>query len=271
MLHNSHQLQFFMSTDSPCPYLQEERERKLFTSLASPQAEAVQNALSKEGFRRSQNIVYRPVCQNCAACLSARIPVKEFAPSKNQKRVFRRNQDVVRELRPARATDEQYELFERYVRARHFDGGMSDMSLFDYAAMIEETNVPTKLVEYRLLENGRPEQLVAVSLCDVLDNGLSMVYSFFDPDMAKRSLGAFMILDHLELCANIELPYLYLGYWVKGSHNMDYKSRYRPLELYHKGLWRRYHDLPDEDLQTEPQSSQKVLFQALKTLSRLPK
>lgn len=267
MLHNSHQLQFFMSTDADCPYLEGKRERKLFTSLNIGNAERVQNALSQQGFRRSQNIVYRPVCQDCAACMSARIPAEEFQFSKNQKRILARGRDFVREVRQPKATDEQFELFERYVKMRHFDGGMSDMGLYDFASMIEETNVPTRIIEYRKLHSGRPGELVAVSLTDIFDDGLSMVYSFFDPELSAYSLGTYMILDHINLCKHSSLKNLYLGYWVKNSPNMDYKARYRPLELYHNGIWKRFHDL--EDVAQDLPNSQQVLFKALKSIAHI--
>ncbi len=267
MLHNAQQLQFFMSTDSPCPYLDGKQERKLFTSLATDDAERTQNALSQQGFRRSQSILYRPVCQDCAGCLSARIPVNDFLLSKNQRRIVNKNAKLVSETRQAKATEEQFEVFERYVKSRHMDGGMSDMNLYDYAAMIDETNVPTRVVEYRAIVNGRPEKLVGMCLTDILDDGLSMVYSFFDPDYSSASIGTFMILDHIRLCQKNQLPYLYLGYWVKNSRNMDYKARFRPLELYVNGLWKRFHDL--EEVNAEVPNSQKVLFNALRTLSSL--
>lgn len=266
MLHNTHQLQFFMSTDADCPYLPDKRERKLFTSLSPCTSEQVQNALSQQGFRRSQNIVYRPVCQNCAACLSARIPVDAFHISKSQKRIQNKNADIAYEVRQARATEEQFDLFEAYVKTRHRDGGMSDMTLFDYASMVDETNVPTRLIEYRRVINGRPAELVAVALTDVLEDGLSMVYSFFNPELSAQSLGTFMILNHIKLCQQANLPYLYLGYWVKGSSNMSYKIKFRPIELYYNGLWRRFHEF--DKIEPELPNSQQVLFKALKTLSK---
>lgn len=257
-----------MSTDSPCPYLEGKQERKLFTSLTTNDAVKTQNALSQQGFRRSQNILYRPVCQDCSACLSARIPVNDFLMSKNQKRLLKKNQQFLSEVRQPKATDEQFEIFERYVKSRHLDGGMSDMTLYDYAAMVDETTVPTRIIEYRRNDSGRPGELVAVSLCDILDDGLSMVYSFFDPDYSHKSLGTYMILDHIGLCRTSHMPYLYLGYWVKNSPNMSYKSRFRPLELYYNGVWRRFHEF--NNINAELPNSQKVLFKALRALSEAP-
>ncbi len=264
MHHNSHQFQFFMSTDGDCPYLSDQRERKLFTTLSDENAKFVQNALSHQGYRRSQNILYRPVCQNCAACLSARIKVSEFQPSRNQKRILNKNKDVVREVRMANATEEQFELFQRYVGSRHQDGGMSDMTIYDFAAMIDQTNVPTRVVEYRLMGEYGPDKLIAANLCDVLDDGLSMVYSFFDPECTARSLGSYMILDHIDLSRRSHLDYVYLGYWVKNSPNMGYKARYKPLEVYFNDQWRDF----DEIKEAEPDlpNSQKVLLQTYRAM-----
>ena len=149
-------------------------ERKLFTSLSGDNADRLNNSLSKQGFRRSQNVLYRPSCADCAACLSARIDVEAFAPSKSQRRTMNRNKDLKRLATSPWATEEQYELFRDYLDARHADGGMADMDVFEFAAMIEETPIRSRVVEYSHPERG----LTGVSLTDVLDDGLSMVYSF---------------------------------------------------------------------------------------------
>jgi arginyl-tRNA--protein-N-Asp/Glu arginylyltransferase len=178
--------QFYVTAPQSCPYLSGRRERKLFTALQGEQAEKLNNALSKQGFRRSQNVLYRPSCTECAACLSARIRVDDFAPRRSQKRVMKRNDSLVRSARSAWATEEQYALFRRYLDARHADGGMADMDVFEFAAMIEETPVKTRVVEYR--DQAREDALTAVCLTDILDDGLSLVYSFFDPQFARNSL-----------------------------------------------------------------------------------
>ena len=210
-------------------------ERKLFTALQGDNATKLNDCLSKQGFRRSQNVLYRPSCAECAACLSARVNVANFKPSKSQRRTLRRNAGLVRTATSPWATEDQYELFRTYLDSRHADGGMADMDVFEFAAMIEETPIRSRVVEYTDPDNG----LTAVSLTDVLDDGLSMVYSFYDPDRPKDSLGTYLILDHIEIAREAGLPYVYLGYWVPGSPKMGYKSKFSGLELYIGGKWKK--------------------------------
>ncbi len=214
-------------------------ERKLFTALQGEGADQLNNSLSQQGFRRSQNVLYRPSCTDCAACLSARINVSAFLPSKSQKRTVKRNAHLKRRANSPWATDEQYDLFRRYLDTRHADGGMADMDVFEFAAMIEETPIRSRVVEYADPETGN---LIAVSLTDVLDDGLSMVYSFYDPDQRQNSLGTYMILDHIDIAREAGLPYVYLGYWVPGSPKMGYKARFSGLEAYMQGGWKRIHN-----------------------------
>ncbi len=233
-------LRFYMTADAPCPYLPDQLERKIFTNLPVSSGADVNDALSHLGFRRSQNIAYRPACQSCQACVSVRIPVAEFAFSRSQRKILNRNLDLTRTLVEAEATPEQFELLQRYLAARHPEGGMAGMSQADYVCMVEDTAVRTHLIEYRLPGVGEePGPLVGVCLTDLLSDGLSMVYSFFDPDLQRRSLGQFAILDHLRQSAQVGLPYLYLGFWVQGSTKMDYKARYRPMEALSGTGWQR--------------------------------
>ncbi len=230
--------QFYVTASQPCPYLEGKVERKLFAGLQGEHADSLNNTLSKQGFRRSQNVLYRPTCADCSACLSARIRVADFIPSKTQKRVMRRNTHLLRDASAPWATEHQYELFSRYLNARHADGGMADMDMFEFSSMVEETPVRSRIVEYSVQhELYERSELVSVCLTDVLDDGLSLVYSFFDPDMSRHSLGIYMILDHIEIAREAGLPYVYLGYWVPGSPKMDYKSNFNSLEAYYKGEW----------------------------------
>lgn len=238
--------QFYVTAPQPCPYLHGRTERKLFTALPGDNSGELNNALSRQGFRRSQNVLYRPSCDSCTACLSARISVKDFSATRSQNRNLRRNNDLQRVATSAWTTDEQYALFRRYLDARHSDGGMAEMDAFEFASMIEETSVPTRVIEYRrpALADDIPERaaagssvLVAACLTDILDDGLSLVYSFYDPDEDKRSLGTYMILDHIEIARAASLPYIYLGYWVPGSRKMDYKIKFNALEIYKGGVW----------------------------------
>ncbi|MCH2163035.1 MAG: arginyltransferase [Marinovum sp.] len=225
--------QFYVTAPQPCPYLDGRMERKLFTALQGDNANLLNDSLSKQGFRRSQNVLYRPSCSECSACLSARIDVNRFAPTRSQKRTSKRNDDLTRKATSPWATEEQYELFRTYLDQRHADGGMADMDVFEFAAMVEETPIRSRLIEYTDSER----ELTAVCLTDVLDDGLSMVYSFYRPENAKRSLGTFMILDHIAIAREAGLPYVYLGYWVPGSAKMGYKAKFSGLEIFAGGQW----------------------------------
>ena len=229
------QLPFFLTAPAPCPYLPGRMERKVFTKLDLGDGPGLNDTLTHAGFRRSQSILYRPACERCSACRSARIVAEEFKPSRTQRRILNRNTDLLRMARPPEATPEQYALLSRYLDARHGDGDMAGMDFFDFASMVEDGAQRTEMVEYRDA-NG---VLLAAALADRLEDGFSLVYSFFDPDQDRRSLGAFMILDHVARAAQHALPFVYLGYWVQGSPKMDYKARYRPLEILDPTGWRR--------------------------------
>ncbi|MEX0644074.1 MAG: arginyltransferase [Parvularculaceae bacterium] len=231
--------EFYITAPSPCPYLPGHAERKVFSYLNGASAPSMNAMLTRRGFRRSQNIIYIPACEACHACVPVRIVVEDFELSRSRKRVLSRNADIIRRIKAPRATSEQYSVLRGYLDARHDDGGMADMTVLDYASMIEETAVDTMLIEYSLREEDGEERLVACALSDKLTDGVSMVYSFFEPDEAGRSLGQFMILDHIALAREYSLPYVYLGYWVEGSEKMDYKQRFQPLEKLTASGWVR--------------------------------
>jgi leucyl-tRNA---protein transferase len=232
--------QFFLTPGGPCPYLPGRTERKVFARLTGTLAQPLNEALTHSGFRRSQSIAYRPACEGCSACVSVRIVAGEMDFTRSQKRIVRRNADLIRSEVAAEATREQFALLRTYLDSRHAGGGMSDMGLFDYVAMVEETPVSTHIVEYRRRgEDGEPGALVACALSDVLRDGLSMVYSFFHPGEDARSLGTYMILDHVRTARMRELQHVYLGYWVQGSEKMDYKARFRPMEALGREGWER--------------------------------
>ncbi len=236
-------------------------ERKLFTALQGEYAEKLNDSLSKQGFRRSQNVLYRPSCAECSACLSARVRVADFKPSKSQRRADKRNSDLRREATSPWATEDQYALFREYLDTRHADGGMADMDIFEFAAMIEETPVRSRVIEYTAQgSDGRPS-LAAVCLTDVLDDGLSMVYSFYDPDRARLSLGTYVILDHIRIAREAGLPYVYLGYWVPGSPKMGYKANFSALEVYKDGRWQDIGDPEDHSSATHPLSTDPIAEQ----------
>lgn len=230
--------QFFLTPGGPCPYLPGRVERKVFARLTGSLAQPLNDALTHSGFRRSQMIAYRPACDGCNACISVRIAIADFEVSRNQKRILKRNGDLLRQEAPAQATREQFALLRTYLDSRHAGGGMSDMGLFDYVAMVEETPVQTHIVEYRKMrEDGSPGALMGCALSDVLADGLSMVYSFYHPGETGRSLGTQMILDHIASARARGLAYVYLGYWVRGSEKMDYKARFKPLEALSADGW----------------------------------
>ena len=210
----------------------------MFAHLPLSDGAAINDALTLAGFRRSQNIAYRPACEGCESCISARIPALDYPFSRSERRVLDRNDDVVRHMVEAEATMEQFELLRRYLLARHAEGGMADMTWPDYLAMVEDTAVRTHLIEYRLPSpDGGPGQLAACALVDALADGLSLVYSFYEPGLARRSLGSFIILDHVVQAGLHGIPYVYLGYWVPGSPKMDYKARFRPVEVLKGQVW----------------------------------
>ncbi|WP_173932123.1 arginyltransferase [Chelativorans sp. Marseille-P2723] len=244
--HTVQSPQFFLTAPSPCPYLEGQFERKVFTHLVGSKAPELNDLLTQGGFRRSQNIAYRPACETCRACVSVRILAQEFHPTRNMKRILKRNEDLIGTTHSAEPSTEQYSLFRAYLDARHRQGGMSDMTVLDYAMMVEDTHVDTKVIEYRrrgpdsFVTGKGVGDLLAVALTDQMSDGLSMVYSFYDPDLEDRSLGTFMILDHLRRANSAGLPHVYLGYWVNGSRKMSYKVRFRPQEHLGPSGWVRY-------------------------------
>ena len=243
--HSRDTPQFYLTAPSPCPYLAGKEERKVFTHLVGERAPELNNILTHGGFRRSQSIAYRPACEGCRSCVSVRVITKEFNPTRSMRRIMSRNDDIAAEMKIAVPTSEQYAIFRGYLDSRHRDGGMADMTVLDYAMMVEDSHIETRIIEYRRRLPGSQSQsrrtgdLVAVALTDVLADGLSMVYSFFEPDVAGRSLGTFMVIDHIERAQRMGLAYVYLGYWVQGSRKMDYKSRFLPQERLTPDGWAR--------------------------------
>ena len=248
--------QFYVTAPQPCPYLPGRMERKLFTALQGEQAQKLNDSLSKQGFRRSQNVLYRPSCAECSACLSARIRVADFTPSRTQKRILRRAESLRRNATSPWATEDQFTLFRRYLDHRHADGGMADMDIFEFAAMIEETPIKSRMIEYTRPSGPHrlDRALAAVCLTDVFDDGLSMVYSFYDPDLTALSLGTYIILDHVAIAREAAMPYVYLGYWVPGSRKMGYKASFSGLEIYKSGVWQPVGDPKDHSADLHPLS-----------------
>lgn len=230
---------FFVTTPSPCPYLPGRQERKVFTELNGPHAGELNDALGRIGFRRSQSVAYRPSCAGCSACVSVRVVNDGFEPNATQRKLIRRHGDLEVTACRSWATDEQYRLLRRYLSSRHPGGGMAGMDESDYADMVEQSPVNSFVIEYREpSEHGRRGRLVGACLTDQQADGLSMIYSFFAADDPTRpGLGTFIILDHILRARQAGLPYVYLGYWVRGSKRMAYKTRFRPIEALGPAGW----------------------------------
>jgi len=223
---------FFVTSPTPCPYLPGKSERKVFTELSGDHASELNDALGRIGFRRSQNVAYRPSCMDCKACVSVRVLTQKFKASASQRKILRKNQDLVVEACEPWATEEQFVLLQKYLSNRHPDGGMTEMDDIDFSDMIEQTPVKSYMVEYREpTSDGSKGRLVGACLTDQQSDGLSMIYSFFDAEHKERQgLGNYIIMDHIKRAEKGGLPYVYLGYWVSGSRQMEYKIRFRPLE-----------------------------------------
>jgi len=232
---------FFVTAPAPCPYVPGRTERKVFAELKGASAVEMSEALGRIGFRRSQNVVYRPSCDFCQACVSVRVMAPMFAPTTSQKKLLRRHADLEVSACEPWATAEQWSLLRRYLAVRHPQGGMAAMDAQDDADMVEQTPVDTVVVEYREpSSDGLPGKLVGCCLTDKQSDGLSMIYSFYDPDsVTRRGLGSFIILDHIMRAGDAGLPYVYLGYWIDDCDRMAYKKSYRPAEALISGIWKR--------------------------------
>ena len=224
---------FYRSMPSPCPYIPGQIERKLFTRLDGGGTAELNATLTRAGFRRSHDIVYRPVCPACQACVPVRISAEGFLPNRTQKRILKRNADLTLVERPAIASEEQYQLFSAYQRGRHAEGDMARMSFLDFRAMIQDGSADSRVLELRDRSNG----LLGAMLVDTLSDGLSAVYSFFDPAAHRRSLGTFIVLAALGLLRRQQHPFLYLGYWIAKSRKMAYKSHFHSLQRLGPAGW----------------------------------
>lgn len=234
-------LTFFHTLPMACPYLPGRQERRLVCDLSTRRGRHAHDTLARAGFRRTQHLAYRPACESCQACVPVRIRVADFEWTKGQRRVLRANADLTGEVVPNEATREQFELFSRYQAGRHGDGEMALMDEADYGAMVERSPIESSLIEYR----DRRGALWSTILIDHQDDGLSAVYSFFEPGAQKRALGRFMVLDSIRRSAALGLPYVYLGYWIEGCRKMSYKTLYRPVEMLGPDGWRTYEEPPE--------------------------
>ena len=232
---------FFVTAPGPCPYVPGRIERKVFAELRGAEAPEMNEALGRIGFRRSQNVVYRPSCDSCQACVSVRVVAPRFLPSPSQKKLLKRHADLEVHACEPWSTEEQWALLQRYLAARHPAGGMAAMDGHDYADMVEQSPVDTVVVEYREPSlDGRMGRLLGCCLTDKQSDGLSMIYSFYEPDDdARTGIGNYIILDHIARAGRAGMAYVYLGYWIDGCDRMAYKTRYQPAEQLKAGVWRR--------------------------------
>jgi len=231
-------LQFYLTAPYPCSYLPDRLARSQVAAPAALVDTAVFGELVRQGFRRSGNYVYRPRCDDCAACMPARVRVDDFAPRRSQRRCLSHNRDIECVLRPLEFVEAHYRLYRRYQAARHAGGGMDLDDREQYRSFLLSSQVDSALAEFRL-----DGQVVMVSLIDRLLDGLSAVYTFFAPELGKRSPGVYNVLTQIGLARRMGLPYLYLGYWIRDSAKMAYKSDYRPLELFRDGVWTPFTDM----------------------------
>ena len=232
--------QFFATSPVSCPYVPGRAERKLIVELGGSGAALFYDDLSRAGFRRSHRFAYRPACRGCSSCVPVRIAVDRFSHTRSTRRIRNTNRDICGRLVASRATPEQFRLFSVYPRSRHSDSDMASMSYGDYRGMVEDTPVRTAIAEFRE-ECGR---LVAASLIDLLDDGVSAVYSFYDPLQSKRSLGTWSVLWLVEQCQGQGQPFVYLGYWIADSPKMAYKARFPALERLAVGVWTEFSGSP---------------------------
>ena len=223
----------FQTLPHPCGYYAQRTAQNLVIDPASPHLPQIYDAALTRGFRRAGGHVYRPQCGGCHACIAARVPVAQFQPDRSQRRCLQRNSDLELHIEPARHTDEYFQLYRRYLEARHPGGGMDDPDPEDFSRFLYTAWSPTSFIELRLCD-----RLLGVAITDITTTGLSAVYTFFDPDEAARGLGTYAILRQIEITRERGLPHLYLGYWIDQHPKMDYKARFRPLELLTADGWR---------------------------------
>lgn len=230
--NNEQQLKLFQTNEHDCSYLPDLQARTLFIDPETKLTKTSQTRLAALGFRRSGDFVYRPHCKDCNACIPVRIPVNHFKASRTQRRILNRNRSLTVEICPATANDERYDLYARYISARHQDGDMYPPSPEQFADFLCNSEADSRFIEYR--DEGK---LVAVAVTDFLDDAYSAVYSFFDPDNQRASYGVYTILSQIEQAKQAGFDYLYLGYWIKACQKMSYKVDYRPVELFINDRW----------------------------------
>jgi len=230
--HIPRDLLFYASEEHPCSYLPDKKATTLFADPKATMTPRLYSALSDLGFRRSGEYVYAPRCSRCSACLATRLPVRTFKPDRSQRRNWAMNQDLDIQVLPAKFNETHFALYQRYIHSRHPDGSMATPDKEQYNRFFTSSWADTRYVSF-----SRDDRLLAISVIDMLEQGLSAVYTLFEPAEHKRGLGVYAVLWLIEEAKRRGLPYLYLGYLIHESPKMAYKARYRPLEVFRDGMW----------------------------------
>lgn len=229
-------IRLYQGEENPCDYLSGQLSSSQFIDPSLVLTSELYGLLIANGFRRSGSHIYRPMCQSCSACTATRLLVSLFGPSRSQRRILKKNRDITISVESAKFSDEYYTLYSRYQKSRHAGGAMAESSVGDFSSFLISDWCDTSFIEYRL--NNR---LVAVAVTDILDSGFSAVYTFFEPNLAERSLGVFSVLTQIEESKKAGNNWLYLGYWIEQCQKMSYKTNYQPLEGFINGRWQPLH------------------------------
>ena len=234
----SRRLPVFVTEAHPCSYLEGLEARTAFVDPSVPINKSLASALNLQGFRRSGRYLYKTSCKACSACQPLRIDVQQFKPNKSQKRNWKKNADIRAQIRSASEMDEAtnkgyYRLYEKYICTRHSQGDMFPPDQDQFDSFIGQLYPFSKIIEFTVDDN-----LIMIALCDELEDGYSAIYTFFDPDLSSRGLGVYSVLWQIEHCSNKSLPYLYMGFWIEQCDKMNYKSNYKPNEVFHSDKWR---------------------------------
>jgi len=227
-------LKLFLTPEHDCSYLPDKTARSMFVNPSTKITSDLYSSLNLRGFRRSGKYLYKPHCEACNACMASRVLVNEFKPNRSQKRIMRRNEDLKVTLLPSISNTKCYELYEKYITLRHADGDKYPPSIDQYQSFLVEQLSTTIYIGFFL-----EDELVCVSVIDQVDDGLSALYTFYNPDLTKRALGVNAILWQLSECKKLSMPFLYLGYWIENCQKMNYKSAYQPQEIYKNEIWQK--------------------------------
>ena len=229
---NTQTLSLYLTAEHSCGYFADRNSANIIPDPQIQMTKSLYSLLVSKGFRRSGNFVYRPHCPDCHACIPCRIKIDQFQPNRNQRRCLKKNSDLTTHIKHAQYTEEYFDLYRRYLNGRHHDGSMANPEPEDFQQFLLCDWKQTLFIEAR-----RDNQLIGLTVADYLTDGLSAVYTFFDPEEDRRSLGTHAILQQIWMAQVYQLPYVYLGYWIKNHPKMDYKNNFKPLEIYQQNLW----------------------------------